>query len=495
MTKTVEDILKDEGVIAPERKKEAAKPVSEKPDYTRILMNMEKLQTEMETVKDFRKQSDEVMRELTEKMGELRSQLFDRESIVKETESKVKIIEDMVSEIDPKKYMREMESRKSEIMEVMAKTGKFEVVEKGLADDVSSIKETLQGIRSVENLEKILNDIHESVSKNMKLKDEIERESGKTERFYLEMENKIKEFAEMKSRLERAEEFVKEINRGMDVVNIKVAALVSREDMEIFQKSITSDIESGKQAMEAKLKELQRFLNLPSEEIGSRIEQLKARMDSISKFLANIEDQHKKALISDKSYAEVKQKNEELLKQASEELVNIQSGKDTSFKNLPTIISTLDSRTNALEKRLDEMNEAGEKSSGSKMFGITDALRSQTGMFNDIITRVKELSQRMMALSTSVNSFDSRIRFFEVMDGLIRTDNSTDIRFYLGELEKLVLVMRANGIWDKNRETLTFNLLGDVAENWRRYGFEQVAKEFDAEVSKIRGMSPQAARK
>lgn len=494
MAKTVEEILKDEGVIkpVPEQNKEE-RPKEEKPDLTRMMINIEKLQTEVNTIKDFKKQNDEVLRELTEKIGEIRSLFFQRESLIKETETKVKTLDDIVSDISPSKYMREMESRKKEVLEVQARMEKFELIGRGLTNDTNNLKQTLQNIKSVENLEKVLNEIQNNVSKNRELKSDIEREAGKTERFYLEMENRMKEFLEIKERISKTEDLAKELIRSMDVINIRLAGVISKSDIEDFKKSVNNDINANKQYTDTKLKEIENFLNLPSQEIGSRLEQLKKRRDDTSKFLINLEDQYKKAVVSEKTYIEVKQQNENLLKQIGEELSQLQTGQTLSFRNLPSIIGTLDTRTNNLEKRMDDERSIIDESlknvlSNSKISNIAEVVRTQTNMLNEVVNKMKEINDKLTTLSNAVGSFESRIRFFEILDGLIRVDNSKDINFYLAELEKLALSMKSSGLWDNNRQSLTLNLLRDISENWKRYGYEDIAQVLDNEIAKIKSM-------
>jgi DNA repair exonuclease SbcCD ATPase subunit len=351
----------------------------------------------------------------------------------------------------------------------------------------------MQNIKSVENLEKILSEIQNNVSKNRELKSDIEREAGKTERFYLEMENRMKEFLDIKERMNKVEDLTKQLNRSFDVINIRLVGMMSKSDVEDFKKSVNENINSNKQYIENKLKEVENFLNLPSQEIGSRIEQLKKRRDDTSRFLLNLEEQYKKAIVSEKTYFEVKQQNENLLKQIGEELSQLQTGQTLSFKNLPSIISTLDTRTNNLEKRLDEERSILDESlknilSSSKIANITEVVRTQTNMLNNVVNKMKEINEKLTNISNNVGSFESRIRFFEVLDGLIRVDNSKDINFYLAELEKLASNMKSAGTWDNNRENLTLNLLRDISENWRKYGYEDVAQLFNKEITKIKSI-------
>jgi hypothetical protein len=146
-----------------------------------------------------------------------------------------------------------------------------------------------------------------------------------------------------------------------------------------------------------------------------------------------------------------------------------------------------------LEKRLDEERSILDESlknilSSSKIANITEVVRTQTNMLNNVVNKMKEINEKLTNISNNVGSFESRIRFFEVLDGLIRVDNSKDINFYLAELEKLASNMKSAGTWDNNRENLTLNLLRDISENWRKYGYEDVAQLFNKEITKIKSI-------
>jgi chromosome segregation ATPase len=287
MPKTVEEILKEEGVIKPLPQEEGREKIKfeEEIDLRKIVMSIEKLQTEIETFKDTREQNDEKIREITEKIGEIRSLFFQRESLIKETETKVKMIDDIVSDINPTKYMKELEKRKEEILESQAKIEKLELIEKELTNNLNSLRQTMQNIKSIENLEKMLNEIRDNISKSRQLKDDIDRTAGKSERFYFEMENRIKEFVGLKEKTDKIDDMTKELTRNIDSINIRLASFISKSDIEEFKKNVNNVISSNKEYIENKTKEIESFLSLPSEEINNRISQLKRRRVEVSNLL------------------------------------------------------------------------------------------------------------------------------------------------------------------------------------------------------------------
>ena len=494
MPKTVEEILKEEGVIKPIPREEKEKiKVEEEIDLRKIVMTLEKLQTEIDAFKDVREQNDERIRELTEKIGEIRSMFFQRESLIKETETKVKMLEDTVADIDQKRYIKELEKGKQEIIESQAKVEKLELVERELNTGLNELKQTMQNIKSVENLEKILSEIRDSLNKSRELKDDIDRSAGKTERFYLEMENRIKDYNEIKEKVDKTDDLAKELTRSIDSINIRIAGLVSKTDIEDFKKAVNSIISSNKEFIDVKIKELESFLSLPTEEITVRVKQLQKRRVEVSNLLLSIEDQYKKAFISQKTYDEVKQQNENILRQIEEELSQLQSEEKFSLKTLPSIIGKLEDKTNSLYRKIEDLEKTTQESfdainSESKLTNVTDVLKIQTNMLDDVIRKMKEINEKITSMSTNLNSFELRIKFFEILDNLVRIDDSKDISFYIAELEDLVSTMKIANMWDSRREKLTLNLLYDISNNWRKYEYNEIAKIFDDEIEKIKSL-------
>lgn len=140
----------------------------------------------------------------------------------------------------------------------------------------------------------------------------------------------------------------------------------------------------------------------------------------------------------------------------------------------------MDEHKNYVDESLKNM------SSESKLTNIAEVVKIQTDMLDDVIKKMKEMNDKISSFSTGLSSFELRIRFFEVLDGLVRVDNSKDITFYMSELESLISMMKVNNLWDAHRENLAINLLTDIGNNWRKYGYNEISKVFDDEIEKIK---------
>ena len=237
--KTVGEILKERGIIKERPKDEEAEKkykFEQEVSLKDVVMKIEKLGAEVTALKDIKFQSDERIRELSEKIGELRSSLFQRETLIKELESKSKQLSDTVSDIEPNRIRKEMEKRKQEVESLDMKMEKLEMINKEVLKKLENVQGVTENIRSIENLSQVLKKIDDMVDKGEKSKQDVDRLCAKAERFYIEIENHMKEFPELKIKLEKVDDLAKEITKTVDEINIKLAGFLPKDDFEIFGK-------------------------------------------------------------------------------------------------------------------------------------------------------------------------------------------------------------------------------------------------------------------
>jgi len=483
--KTVEEILKERGVIKPIPKERIETRPEEElgADSKKILMSLEKIRTELDMLKDEKRETDDRLRDIVESLGEVRSLIFQRETLIKEIESKVKLLDEEISDIRPKRFMKEIDTRRQEIEENQVKIEKLEAMSKELLSDVKSFKEVLENIRSIENLRKTLEEIEGTVSKSREIKSQIDRLAGKAERFYIEMENRIKQFSGLEAKVENLDGLTKEMTRTIDDVNIRLGAFAPKEDLDSFRRTIDDVVLSNRREIEEKIREIESIIKIPPKEIKIKMEELKKKEGTIQKMLENIDDQFHKAAITQNAYNEIKDKNQKLLAGIREEIKKLEGEEEISAKTLPVIIEELygdiDSvkmKVNLLEKNIGPPQEKGE---------VTGTLKTQTEMIRNVLDKFKDISQKITDLNKDMRSCSLRIRLFEILDMLIRMESREDISFYISELENTVSEMKAMHIWEKSRGKMIGGLLRDLGQNWKEFGYEEIAGLFEGEIGKI----------
>ncbi|NIM46964.1 MAG: hypothetical protein GTN40_02275 [Candidatus Aenigmarchaeota archaeon] len=515
--KTVGEILKEQGVIKERGEEEKKEEIEEKKisflgeiRIKKLVMDLEKLKAVVEGLREVKFSSDERIKELAENIGEIRSMVFQKDSLVKELQTKIKLIEDNISDVEPKKITKEFQKQEERIAKSEAEAEKVESMYKDVIRRLEEAQKILEGIRSVENLREKVKQMEDMVSKSIETKAEVDRFAGKTEKIYTEIEDKIKEFSKLKVELEKVDDLTKELTKTIDEINIKLNTFAKKEDIESFKGSINDLVIANKEKIEKELKEIRDSLNIPTEEITSKLEQLQKKRESILHLIDSIEEQYRRGAIKKETFEEVREKNEILLKRMDENIKKLEAQKGLTIKSLPNIINELgeelkiieektanleeeiesskniESRTYVLENSVEEIKGDIKHVSPEKMVRMANAIDIQTEIVNDILSKLKEVNKRLMGARINLSDYENRARFFEVLNIIIRLRTINEISNYLNGLEKLILKMRLDKLWDREKQDLTENLLMELSENWHELNRDDISKLLKDFLEKIK---------
>ena len=519
--KTVGEILKEQGVIkerrGEEKKEEKKEEIEEKKisflgeiRIKQLVMDLEKLKAQVQGLREVKFSSDERIKELAENIGEIRSMVFQKDSLVKELETKIKLMEESISDVEPRKITKEFQKKEERIAKAEAEAEKIERMYKDVVKRVEDSQKILEGIKSVENLRERIKQMEDMVSKSIETKAEVERFSSKTEKIYTEIEDKIKEFSKLKTDLEKIDNLSKEITKSVDGINIKLAGFAKKEDIETFKNTINDLVISNKEKIEKELKEIEDSLNIPKEEITSRLEQLQKKRESILHLISSVEEQYRRGDIKKETFEEVREKNEILLKKMDNDIKKLEGQKGLSIKSLPSIMNELEeglkiqeertasieeqiessknieSRTYVLENSIEEIKRNLKQVNPEKMVRMANAIDIQTEIVNDILSKLKEVNRRLMGAKVNLSDYENRTRFFEILNIIIRMRSVNEISKYLNELERLTLNMKLDKLWDEEKQQLTETLLMELSEHWHEYGRDDISKVFKDFLEKIK---------
>ena len=518
--KTVGEILKEQGVIRErgEKKEEKKEEETEEKKISflgeikiqKLVMDLEKLRAEVDGLKEVKFSSDERIKDLAESTGEIRSLLFQKDSLVKELQAKLRVLEDNVSGIEPRKISKDFQKEEERIAEAEAKTEKVESMYKDISKRVEESQKILEGIKSVENLKTKIQQMEDLVSKSIETKAEIDRFAGKTEKFYTEIEDKMKDFIRVKADLEKVDGLTKEITKSIDEINIKLTGFVKKEDVESFRKTTNDLVITNREKIEKKLKEIEDALNISSEDVTRKIDELSKKRENIINLINSLEEQYRTGSIKKKTFEEVREKNEVLLKKIDENIRRLEAQKGLTIKSLPSFITelgdeikiidekiasledqlesakNLEGRTYVLESSIGEIKEDLKQVSPEKMVRMANAIDIQTDIVNDILTKLKEVNRRLMGTTVNLSDYENRTRFFEILNILVRMKSVNDISSYLNELEKLIIKLKLDKLWNKEKQDLTENLLMELSENWHECDRDDISKLLKDSLEKIK---------
>jgi DNA-binding TFAR19-related protein (PDSD5 family) len=98
---------------------------------------------------------------------------------------------------------------------------------------------------------------------------------------------------------------------------------------------------------------------------------------------------------------------------------------------------------------------------------------------NDVSKRLESVENNISELAHETDITKFKEELFEVLLIISTLKDKKKITFYLKFFERLIKVMKAKKVWDEVDEELMKDVLTGVAENWREYKREELAKLFE----------------
>lgn len=311
--KAVGEMLKEEGIIqdVPETEERSSLAETGNAGMDRVVMEVEKLREVVNTLKSIKFEADERIKELAESIGEVRSLFFQRDSTITEMERNMDILKTAIEDIQPEKFRKMIEARDKDMNKMNLNFEKMNKVFEDVNERLGKTERVLDKVRNVEDIDELNREVHDYFDKIKNLKWAVERDSAKSERFFLESEKKFKDLTNMQMKLEQTEELARETLKDLDSTKIKIEAFVSREDV---------------------LKEIDDRLKVGTKKEVKVAEQTK-RKEEIEILLKNLDNQYDRGLISKESYQEIKEKNLVVLEDIEKEIERIQTEREPTNIN------------------------------------------------------------------------------------------------------------------------------------------------------------------
>ncbi|MFH1473383.1 MAG: hypothetical protein ABIE55_00660 [Candidatus Aenigmatarchaeota archaeon] len=102
----------------------------------------------------------------------------------------------------------------------------------------------------------------------------------------------------------------------------------------------------------------------------------------------------------------------------------------------------------------------------------------------DISKRLESIENKLSELAHEIDMTKFKEELFEVLLIISTLKDKKKIEFYLNFFEKLIKVMKSRKLWDEVDEELLKDVLTGIAENWRDYKKEELAKLFESWLEK-----------
>lgn len=200
-------------------------PHASKNDLDQITLKIEKIEGKIEMINEYKKNVDDKISRLSEQLGELRSMIMERERALMNIDTTYEKIKSLFEEVQPIKIQKDLEKKEREIVEVQSRADRLESLTREMVEEIKDFRKMLGSIKNVENLVSLLDKIDNKIQEVEAAKTYTDRVSGKVERIFSELSERLVNFDKNINRIENTEKLASELAKSVDSLEIKIETL------------------------------------------------------------------------------------------------------------------------------------------------------------------------------------------------------------------------------------------------------------------------------
>jgi len=363
-----EDALKgfgrDEEVVTEVTATEETAPLAEEkePSLREIIASIEKINGKLDVERDLRANIESHIADVSERVGELRTTVLERDRAFRSIEEEFGKFKVLIEALQPQEIRKELNEREVEVLSNKAKTEVLSDQLEALKTNVEKINNTIENIKSFENLSTILKDLEKKIAIIEDTKRETDKSAGKVEAVFIEMNKRIIEFEKKKALIDSMDEILKDTVKTVDQLNIKIDNIakksdfyselqkyVTKEELAMTKKYISPD-EINK--LREGIKNLDVFL-IRQKQIEKSLVDLNSKINkSIDAMKGMVEDLHKEFQEFKKEMDKKYKKSEDTITEYGASIESIKKMELKELKNIETRIDFIEEDIKNLKKHI-----------------------------------------------------------------------------------------------------------------------------------------------
>lgn len=234
--------------------------ISETNVVDQLVMKIERIDGRISAIDEINKAINERITGLSEEIGELRSSILEKERSINEIDSQSKRVMEAFEEIEPENFRKELEKKEEEIAKTQVSIESLVIKQKEIKDALEKIQGVMEKVKSFENLVEMAGKVNDKLSQIDETKKYTSRLASKVENIFSELNNSMKDFKNSIEKVEMNDETIKELMKSLDIMEIKVEKVVTKDQFEKIEKELKEEISNNKMEIEDKLYDLKDFL-------------------------------------------------------------------------------------------------------------------------------------------------------------------------------------------------------------------------------------------
>jgi hypothetical protein len=227
---------KEEEENPAKEKEEESTPKEEDVSYgdmiSRLRADVDKLIAQFSSFYEMQKANTERFTRINEQVGELRAMIVERDKDAQRLEAKATQAIDMVETVQPDKLMIELRKGDTKIEALRAELESREIIMNNIVAELKDMRNRMNLFKGTEQVMKLNEEVKGELMDIRTVKAVVERHADKVETIFSEMQKRFSNFERFGTVTEELDKSFKQMVSDFDSIKIKIANLVSKEEME-----------------------------------------------------------------------------------------------------------------------------------------------------------------------------------------------------------------------------------------------------------------------
>ncbi len=257
-----------------------------------ILMSIEKIEGKLEGTTESKNQLMQKTMDLSERIGEVRSMVLERERKINDIDLTVTRVSDIVENVDPKKFLRNIEKINSKLSEFDVVMEKNDGTIKILKSEISRLNDKTSKIGDFEALSNMQARVSKSVDEVNNKRKEVFVISSKIESMFGELSARFPELDSIKTNVEEYTKILQDMLKDVDALKTQMSAIKTTQNSmkkkDVSKEPTKKDFESFNEMFSTDLKATNKRMLAISAEIQQIVKHVK-RLETTNKDNAAVE--------------------------------------------------------------------------------------------------------------------------------------------------------------------------------------------------------------
>ncbi len=220
----------DEEVVTEVTTDKESAPSEQEKDITLRELNvmLERVNGKLEAEREMRSSLETRIAEISERVGEIRASVLERDTSFRNIESEFSEFKNLIELVQPSQIRKELNEHEVDVLSTKAKVETLGEQLSTINEQVGKIKDTIENIKSFENLATILEELEKKIKIIEATKRDVDKGAGKVEAVFMELSSRIIEFEKRKGQIDSMNEIQKDMLQELDKMKVKVEGYASK---------------------------------------------------------------------------------------------------------------------------------------------------------------------------------------------------------------------------------------------------------------------------